>query len=44
MTKRRLDSYIDALADGRRPESFDADPEEIELLARGHLPSSSSFR
>jgi hypothetical protein len=32
MTKRRIDSYIDALAEGRRPESFDADPEEIELL------------
>jgi hypothetical protein len=32
MTKRRLDSYIDALADGKRPDSFDADPEDIELL------------
>jgi len=32
MTKRRLDSYIDALADGKRPDSFDADPEDIEML------------
>jgi len=32
MTKRRLDSYIDALADGKRPGSFDADPGEIEEL------------
>jgi len=32
MTKRRLASYLDALADGRRPDSFDADPEEAELL------------
>ena len=32
MTKRRLDAYIDALADGKRPDSFDADPEDVEVL------------
>jgi hypothetical protein len=32
MTKRRLAAYIDALADGKRPDSFDADPEDVEVL------------
>jgi len=32
MRKRRLDSYTNALADGERPDSFDADPEDIEVL------------
>jgi hypothetical protein len=30
--KRRLQSYIDALADGRRPESFEAEPEDVSVL------------
>ena len=32
MTGRRLDSYIDALTDGNRPEGFDADPEDADVL------------
>jgi hypothetical protein len=32
VTKRRLASYLDALADGRRPDSFDIDPEDAEFL------------
>src|ERR1700683_814612 len=32
MTKRRLVSYLDALADGRRPDSFDAVPEDADVL------------
>jgi len=32
MTKRRLDAYIDALADGKRPDPFDADPEDVDVL------------
>jgi hypothetical protein len=32
MTKRRLDSYIDALAEGARPDSFDAQPEDVRVV------------
>ena len=32
MTKRPLDSYVDALADGKRPDPFDADPEDVDVL------------
>ena len=32
MTKRRLDTYIDALADGKRPDPFDADPEDVDVV------------
>lgn len=32
MTKRRLQSHIDALADGKRPDSFDAEPEDVAVL------------
>jgi hypothetical protein len=32
MTKRRLTAYIDALADGRRPDSFEVDPEDADVL------------
>jgi hypothetical protein len=32
MTKRQLDAYLDALADGHRPDSFDADPEDADVL------------
>lgn len=32
MTKRRLDAYIDALADGKHPDPFDADPEDVDVL------------
>ena len=32
MTRRRLQSYIDALAEGTRPDPFDAEPEDVALL------------
>lgn len=32
MTTRRLSAFIDALAAGRRPRSFRADPEDVEML------------
>jgi len=32
VTKRRLQSYIDALADGNRPDSFEAEPEDVAVL------------
>ena len=32
MTNRRLSAFIDALAAGRRPRSFQADPEDVEML------------
>jgi hypothetical protein len=32
MTTRRLAAFIDALAAGRRPRSFQADPEDVEML------------
>jgi hypothetical protein len=32
MTTRRLDAFIDALAAGRRPRHFQADPEDVEML------------
>ena len=32
MTTRRLSSFLDALAAGRRPRSFQADPEDVEML------------
>jgi hypothetical protein len=32
VTKRRLQSYIDALAEGKRPESFDAEQEDVAVL------------
>ena len=32
MTKRRLASYLDALAGGRRPEPFDPNPEDADVL------------
>jgi hypothetical protein len=32
MTKRRLAAYLDALADGKRPDSFDVDPEDVDVL------------
>jgi hypothetical protein len=32
VTKRRLQSYIDALADGKRPDSFDAEQEDVAAL------------
>ena len=32
MTTRRLSAFLDALAAGRRPRPFQADPEEVEML------------
>jgi hypothetical protein len=32
MTTRRLSAFIDALAAGRRPRPFHADPEDVEML------------
>jgi hypothetical protein len=32
VTKRRLQSYIDALADGKRPDPFDAEQEDVAVL------------
>jgi hypothetical protein len=32
MTTRRLSAFLDALAAGRRPRSFEADPEDVEML------------
>jgi hypothetical protein len=32
VTKRRLQSYVDALADGKRPDSFEAEPEDVAVL------------
>ena len=32
MTTRRLTGFIDALAAGRRPDSYRADPEDVEVL------------
>jgi hypothetical protein len=32
MTQRRLSSFVDALAAGRRPGSFKAGPEDVEVL------------
>jgi hypothetical protein len=32
MTKHRLAAYLDALADGKRPDSFDVDPEDVDVL------------
>jgi hypothetical protein len=32
VTTRRLSAYIDALTAGRRPRSFQADPEDVEML------------
>src|SRR5580692_1641702 len=32
VTTRRLSAFIDALAAGRRPRSFQADPEDVEML------------
>jgi hypothetical protein len=32
MRKRRLDAHIDALVDGKRPDPFDADPEDVGVL------------
>ena len=32
MTARRLSAFIDALAAGRRPRPFQADPEDVEML------------
>lgn len=32
MTTRRLTAFIDALASGRRPDPYDADPEDVEVL------------
>lgn len=32
MTTRRLSSFIDALAAGRRPDAYQADPEDVEVL------------
>jgi hypothetical protein len=32
MSTRRLSAFIDALAAGRRPRSFQADPEDVEML------------
>jgi len=32
VTTRRLSAFIDALAAGRRPRSFEADPEDVEML------------
>jgi hypothetical protein len=32
MTKRRLEAYLDALADGKRPDPFDADPSDVDVL------------
>jgi hypothetical protein len=32
MSRRRLSDFIDALADGRRPGKFEADPEDVEVL------------
>jgi hypothetical protein len=32
MTNRRLSSFIDAIAEGRRPRSYRADPEDAEMI------------
>jgi hypothetical protein len=32
MTRRRLSAFLDALAAGRRPEGYRADPEDVEVL------------
>ncbi len=32
MSTRRLTAFLDALATGRRPRSFQADPEDVEML------------
>ena len=32
MTNRRLAAYVDALADGKRPDAFDADPEDTDVF------------
>jgi hypothetical protein len=32
MTNRRLSAFLDALAAGRRPRPFQADPEDVEML------------
>ena len=32
MTTRRLSAFLDALAAGRRPRPFQADPEDVEML------------
>ena len=32
MIKRRVDAYIDALVNGKRPEPFDADPADVDVL------------
>ncbi len=32
MTTRRLSAFIDGLAAGRRPRSFQADPDDVEML------------
>jgi hypothetical protein len=32
VTKRRLQSYVDALADGKRPDPFEAEPEDVAVL------------
>jgi hypothetical protein len=32
MTRRRLSAFIEALAAGRRPKGFRADPEDVEVL------------
>ena len=32
MSTRRLSAFIDALAAGRRPRPFQADPEDVEML------------
>ena len=32
MSPRRLSALVDALADGRRPGKFDADPEDVDVL------------
>jgi cytochrome b6-f complex iron-sulfur subunit len=32
MTNRRLSSFLDALAEGRRPHGYRAEPEDAEVL------------
>ena len=32
MTKRRLAAYIDSIANGERPDGFEADPEDADVL------------
>jgi hypothetical protein len=32
MTTRRLSAFLDALASGRRPRPFEADPEDVEMV------------